>query len=267
MMHRYGYLLIFLVLWRSVYAQIPPRLVVPPSAGFVWLQQPINPNHPQARGIQNWWRVLPGWVGGPTAGTAGNFTASDFTVTFWVKPHTLNLSGLDGTSVFVYKGGFNTQGWFIGHAQLSATVGQLSFACNQSGTAQEVDSIGGYLAVDTWTFVAVTKAGTTGRIFANGVEVTYQAQPSLTNPISSTQNLQLGRYQDDITSNFFNGAMDDVRLYGRALTPLEIAALYQESRAGDPTLLQRLLPVAVAAPPVGNKSRFFPFFGPMGDRH
>jgi len=60
-------------------------------------------------------------------------------------------------------------------------------------------------------------------------------------------------------SNYFQGAMDDIRLWTRALSAAEVRWVYLESRQGDPSLFVAPgvggLPVAAVAP-----GQFLPFF-------
>ncbi len=79
--------------------------------------------------------------------------------------------------------------------------------------------------LDEWSHVAVTKSGTSVTTYINGVEVssgnvtTGQDIASIAASIGSTAN----------NDEFFNGKIDDVRVYDRPLTANEIAALYSEN--------------------------------------
>ena len=79
-----------------------------------------------------------------------------------------------------------------------------------TGTAQ--------LALNTWTHLAATFNGTVLRFFVNGAQVsTLTVSGSL---ISTTKPLQIGSNQ--IWGEYFQGLIDDVRVYNRALSPTEI---------------------------------------------
>ena len=78
------------------------------------------------------------------------------------------------------------------------------------GTAQ--------LAANTWTHLATTYDGTNLRIYVNGVLVGTRAAPG---PIStSSQPLRIGG--NSIWPEFFQGQIDEVRVYDRARTAAEI---------------------------------------------
>ena len=74
------------------------------------------------------------------------------------------------------------------------------------------------LAVNTWSHVAVTYDGGTLRLYVNGTEVASQIQPGAI--LTSTNALQIGG--DNLYNQFFNGMIDEVRIYNRALSAAEI---------------------------------------------
>ena len=74
------------------------------------------------------------------------------------------------------------------------------------------------LAVNTWSHLATTYDGTTLRLYVNGVQVASRAQ---TGAITvSTNPLEIGG--DLLNGQYFNGTIDEVRLYNRALSASEI---------------------------------------------
>ena len=74
------------------------------------------------------------------------------------------------------------------------------------------------LAANAWAHVAMTYDGVTLRLFVNGTQVSSRA---LSAPITtSTGVLRLGG--NNVWSEFFQGLIDEVRIYNRALTTGEI---------------------------------------------
>ena len=73
---------------------------------------------------------------------------------------------------------------------------------------------------DVWHHVAVTSDGTTIRGFVDGAPV-GPPRPLALEPVSGV--VQLGAWPLGASADFFGGALDDVRLYGRALSAEEIA--------------------------------------------
>ena len=71
-----------------------------------------------------------------------------------------------------------------------------------------------------WTHLAATYDGTTERLYANGTQV---AQLAVSGAIATSASpLKIGG--NAIWGEWFNGLIDEVRVYNRALTPTEITA-------------------------------------------
>jgi hypothetical protein len=96
---------------------------------------------------------------------------------------------------------------------LEANVNSVFF----SGLAADCSSAA-ILATSTWTQLVGVYTGTTSMIYANGMFL--NSCPETFNTVSST--LQIGQRG----GNHMYGLIDDVRIYNRALSATEIAALY-----------------------------------------
>ncbi len=72
--------------------------------------------------------------------------------------------------------------------------------------------------MNTWTHVAFTYDGATMRVFINGTQVASRAQTGTIQ--SSSSPLWIGANQP--YGEFFNGLIDEARVYNRALTQAEI---------------------------------------------
>ena len=109
-------------------------------------------------------------------------------------------------------------------ADQSGGVGVAGFIYN--GSSWVTLSSGTNIAGTGWHFLAYTfdDAGNTNNLYIDGNLV---ASAAITTSISYTKgaNTQIGRHGNGGTSFDFNGSMDDVRVYNRALTATEIAAL------------------------------------------
>jgi hypothetical protein len=76
------------------------------------------------------------------------------------------------------------------------------------------------LTINVWTHLAATYNGATQRLYVNGVEVANRAQTGGT--LVTTGPLRIGG--NGVSTEFFAGRIDDVRVYNRALTQAEIQA-------------------------------------------
>lgn len=82
---------------------------------------------------------------------------------------------------------------------------------------------GQVLTQNEWNHVATTFDGTTYRAFVNGVEVFATTEFAGRTPTNVSQ-LDIGR-----VDNYFEGSIDDVRIYNRVLSPSEIAVLIDDA--------------------------------------
>ena len=76
-----------------------------------------------------------------------------------------------------------------------------------------------------WIHLVATWDGQTGRFYKNGKKVGYGGKK----PELLTDGLVLGKGRTE--QDYYNGLMDDVRIYSRALTPEEVATHFNESKA------------------------------------
>jgi PKD repeat protein len=79
---------------------------------------------------------------------------------------------------------------------------------------------GSTLPVSTWSHLAATYDGTTIRLFVNGTQVATLAQAG--NIVNTSSALRIGG--NTYAGEFFNGLIDEVRVYNRALSASEIQA-------------------------------------------
>ncbi len=136
---------------------------------------------------------------------------TDMTLEAWVKPSTVTAAWRD----VIYKG--NDNYLLEGTAPNGGGVpaGGGTFGANFVATYGTAP-----LAVNTWTHLALTYNGATLRLYVNGVQVASQAQTG--NLVTSANPLQIGG--DSIFGQYFQGTIDEVRIYNQALSPSEIQA-------------------------------------------
>jgi RHS repeat-associated protein len=137
--------------------------------------------------------------------------AGAVTLESWVNPSAFPGSGLPAT--LIRK---DDQ-----YQLLINSVGAVKFRIwKNPGGQQELASPNGVVPVGQWHHVAATWDGATFKIYVDGVE---RASAALTGtPETSTDALYLGASYG--SADWFNGRLDEVRVYNRALTPAEIQA-------------------------------------------
>jgi VCBS repeat-containing protein len=147
------------------------------------------------------------------------------TLSAWVKPGKL------GTQNILKKtlGTTTANGY-----ELSLASNGVVFIRLNGALASRVDSVTLYPTDgNTWMHIAGTYDGTTLRIYINGVQNNTKAA-SITIGTNAT-NLGIGAEPAAAPLNFFQGSIDDARIYNRALSATEITALASTTPPGDIT--------------------------------
>ncbi|MCH2129629.1 MAG: DUF1592 domain-containing protein [Pirellulaceae bacterium] len=154
-----------------------------------------------------------------------NVGEGEFTVAAWIRPRQLKQSGI------VCLGGYGyTHGWIFDLPRNDGVlrIETANWMGEHNGT---VESVAGAIREGHWQHVAVVvRRGENGtRLYVNG----YQVGEGTIGPANFNNpnvSLHIGRVQHSV---FFNGEIDDVRLYRRALEVSELEALVEPGREFD----------------------------------
>ena len=156
-----------------------------------------------------------GYADGGTTIDVGN----NFTIAAWVNlaAGRTSIQTIAANSV----GGTGTNGYrfFVNSYQTSDQ--RLVFETGNGTTGTDANSVAAVVTPGTWTHVAVTVNRTSGtaRFYVNGVEQTATTG-TRTDFATGTASFNVGRM---LTSNFyFGGNIDDVRIYSRELSAVEL---------------------------------------------
>jgi len=152
-----------------------------------------------------------------------NVGSGDFTVAAWVKP-----SKLRGSVVAALGGYSQKPGWRF---ELSGNKGAFRIGAmtpEKSESGESVVSPARVLVADEWQHIAaVVRRGESGTyLYVNGVPVA-RGTISADDLGNAEADLHLGRLQ---YSMHYAGALDEVRLYKRALGDAELQALIEPGR-------------------------------------
>ena len=126
------------------------------------------------------------------------------TLEAWVNPNRLTWIWRD----VIYKGNDNY------YLEAESTSGKPATGGTFSGPLFGT----GALALNTWTHIAGTYDGATLRFYVNGVQISSRAQTGLM--AASSNPLQIGG--DSIFGQYFQGTIDEVRVYNQALSAAQI---------------------------------------------
>jgi chitodextrinase len=133
---------------------------------------------------------------------------SALTLEAWVNPLTVSNSWRD----VIYKGDDN---YYLEGSSFYASrpVAGGTFGGNNANAQG-----GNALAANTWSHLALTYDGATLRLYVNGTQVASQATTGAIT--TSTNPLQIGG--DSLWGQYFQGLIDEVRVYNTALTAAQI---------------------------------------------
>ncbi len=149
-----------------------------------------------------------------------DFDVTDaLTITAWIRPQSFG-SG-DATNIILRKGEGNPNVW-----QFALDDGRITLYLDEGDDAgTKGDTV---LEADTWYHVAATWDGSTIRLFINGESDNGNGDSRSGTIGTDNRSVYLGGRAG---TDPFEGTMDDVRFYNRALNPLEIRAMYEEGTA------------------------------------
>ena len=157
-----------------------------------------------------------------------DFAAPAFTISLWFKNAAGNYST---TAHSLINNNFSTTagiGAFEVNFNDSPSPNRLSYWLGDTiGFIDPSTGVQGQktnYTQDTWYHLVAVKSNNLYTFYVNGV---VDATRTFTQSVSSTNGITLGK---NVFGEYFNGAMDDVRIYNRALTQAEIETLY--SKAG-----------------------------------
>ncbi len=168
-----------------------------------------------------------------TMGNVLDFSTGDFSLSVWINPPNSNQAGYiigkrEAGSPYhqysMFAGYINGAGGLVS----SKKIGLFFYAGDGAANAQSM-----YTTNDVfdgqWHHVSATRSGLTIHIYVDGVDqpLTVVSNTMIVN-VTNTGNLTMGRNNDIV---YYNGKLDDVRVYNRALSSNEVMAIYQ---AGTP---------------------------------
>jgi hypothetical protein len=149
-------------------------------------------------------------------GYKGISGANERTITMWIK-------GSTGSTAQALIG------WGA-----DSTGARYMIDIDETIDAVEVEISGGYRTATTdiidgeWHFIAVVFSGTDvsdHAIYIDGVAESITSTSAQALSTGSTQDVLIG--SDPFVSEYFNGAIDEVRIYSRVLSASEIEELYE----------------------------------------
>ncbi len=165
--------------------------------------------------------------------TVRNYLGTDYTVSAWIKTDTLSSNH----EIAAYR---DSQGYSVQSPvlfQLDQQNSDIRFIVGDISHPILFATYTGVLTTGTWYHVAGVRQGDNLNVYVNAVSG-VPASGTLDEMINA-DNLKIGALEccGGSADHFFDGIIDDVRVYNVALSAEEIKQLYQEGRsrkASDP---------------------------------
>jgi len=256
----------------------------PHNLSLIDTRQPVNWDNSLNNGLLAWWKVLPQWFGGPTlrdlCGKHDGALMNMDPATDWLHVGPTPTGGaldFDAVNDYVDIGhpqdgqldftwcawikttdtASNTKLWqmpnFIGTIQASGATNDALFGIN-NGKLAWYDELSGssnhftsthIINDDVWHHMIATRGGAALTFFVDGVQVATSTTG--TNSLNNN-GMEIGRA--NWTSNeHWDGPLDDIRLYNRALSASEAMQLYAKSMLPAPDTLNYYTPASFAFVP------------------
>ncbi len=145
------------------------------------------------------------------------------TIACWFKASNLDTPGSDPRMVSKAIGGASADHWFMLSSSREGGIKVLRFRLKTDGeTGEKKAHPDGTIELDVWIHAVVTWDGATMRIYKNAVEVGSLAKAGeLT--VDPGVDMAIGNQPDGAENRPFDGIIDDVAIWNRALTQGEIA--------------------------------------------
>jgi hypothetical protein len=138
---------------------------------------------------------------------------SEFTIAGWVRPEQVAAQ----TSFFGQSG--------VAEVGIKDGVNRLLFSTS-AGNEIYAD---GQLPIGKWSFVTAVGEGSGLRLYVNGVEVASGGSAA-SDYGTSVFDFKIGEGVFESSGDYFDGRLDEVRVYSRAMCPDEVRSLYKGSR-------------------------------------
>lgn len=145
--------------------------------------------------------------------------SGDFSLCVWIYRQTTWPAG----QPILYGSGGTSSFYFTPNR--SGTPPYFEFLITDGGSEQYLRSLPPVNTTYQWIFVSLILEGNTGKLYKDGVKV-YEGSFNTNLGDIAWDEIGLGGVSSTMTN--FNGALDDVRIYNRALTDGEIWTLFNE---------------------------------------
>ena len=162
-------------------------------------------------------------------------------------PHTSSLGGMDELTIsvwikededpganyahFISKSAESVGSGDSDYALIQQNDREIAFRVNTNGNYDDDAAVGDTPTKGEWIHVVGTWNGSEIRLYQDGILVDKEtATGSLNN---AGDPLGIGRHAENTNNRYFDGSLDEIRIYKRALASSEIKKLYFKGNSGE----------------------------------
>lgn len=167
-----------------------------------------------------------------TVPDVSNLDVTTFTIDAWVKIDALNFKNMP----IVWKGDHagadlsTPYSLLVGGTSLSEPDA-TPFVILSDGVSSQIVVASTPIPLNTFVHLAVTNDGSKIRLYIDGV-LDLEVPKTVGTLFDSAHPLQIGSLSGTSANSFFNGTIDEVALFKRALSPAEILDIFNAGSAG-----------------------------------
>lgn len=157
---------------------------------------------------------------------AYNFGTGDYSVATWIKTTRTNRMMIWAESGG--KGSGDNQTWLrLGANTTSQLIGFATEDSNKGSFLGMSEAEKGKMYDNVWHHVVCVREGLVTRVYVDGVMAKQVSSTTGIKNVSNTGNFKIAAQEGTSSfSNFFNGQLDDMIIYKKALTQAEVTALF-----------------------------------------
>ena len=167
-----------------------------------------------------------------------NLSTDNFTYSFWIYPTT--NTGY-GAPLAQYGNSTSTRNFY---SYRVGSTEKITFGLVSTGAVFNQLISTGTTPLNQWSHVAMVRDSSTQKIYING-----QLSGTLSNTTTtstSSEPFLIGDTNDVVADEFFEGSIDQVRIYDKALSAADVTTLYNETAATASTNITLEAPSLVA---------------------
>ena len=157
-----------------------------------------------------------------------NFSDNKLSISFWLKMP--NYPTSETHIITKYSGvGTTTTGFMVvAYTDTATFVYRYAEAATTGGWGWAEMPMLNLPAFNSWFHVVTTTDTGYDKLYINGILKASNPTKHNFNIGANNESLRFGIGPPQNPRSYYNGAMDDIRIYNRALTPAEVTALYNE---------------------------------------